>query len=144
MTRCKASFQILAISFLVLAVSSVTACATWGSLETESTEALPRLVATVENNNRRDIVVHAFADGIEWRLGAVLSGQERTFPLPGRILTADRYYLIADPIGEWDRVLSEPITPSSIFRPHFAVGQDSNTSMVRFPRAPTRWVGVGR
>ena len=103
------------------------------------------LRANIENNSARDVMVHVAAGGIEWRLGAVRAGDSRSFHLPDRVTTIDSYYLVADPIGAWNRVVSEPITASTVFRPYFEVGASSNVSYVRYlrTRAPAGSGGTG-
>ena len=133
------------VMVLVLLVTVATACATWGGQPPDGEQPSPHLRANVENNSTRDVMVHVAAGGIEWRLGAVKAGASRSFHLPGRVTTVDSYYLVADPIGTWDRVVSEPITASTVFRPYFEVGASSNASYVRClrTRAPAAQGGKG-
>lgn len=121
MLDLKPCIGLLGCLVAVVAVSTATACATWGDPQPGGETSLQQQTAVVQNNAAHEVVVLVSGGGIEWRLGTVRPATESTFVLPGKITTLDRYYLVTDPVGAQAPAASRALRPSQVPRPHVVI-----------------------
>ena len=140
MTRPGPHARLVGIIALTLVTSTLGACATWGSSRPDSDRSASPLRTTVVNNHGHGIMFGVSAQGTEWRLGMVQSGEHGTFSLPPSVEAGSTYYLLGDCLNG-QRIVSGRIAAAAASRPQFMVGQNSLTSYVRFLR--TSWTGTG-
>lgn len=126
------AMRLLAYTIAVMAISVIVAFATWGDPRPGGDVQTRSVMATVQNADSRDILVHASASGIEWRLGVVHSRSRRSFTLPGKISSIGTYYLIANPAGTHDRIVSEALTVATpTVRPTYIPGSGRGRPSIR-------------